>query len=150
MKTIREASRKDENNCDELLPPNIPHNEAILIPNHYNVRATTSTECKFGSDKKIAKITHTEEQLINSPPKYKTPYSIDLYTGNRNGMLEDRTMMKPPLQVELPDRNLKIRQKIDPDRESQIAWSDEESVHTDWSESNVWSDEDDVGPDKGN
>ena len=130
------------------MPPNIPHNEAILIPNHYTLRATTSTEYKSGTDKK--KGGNAEEKVISSPVKYNTPYSIDLYTGNRNGLIEDRSIMKPPIQVELLDRNLKIRQKIEPDRESQIAWSDEESVHTDWSESNVWSDEDDVGIDKGN
>ena len=129
------------------MPPNIPHNEAILIPNHYNIRATTSTEYKSGTDQKIVEM--DEENIISSPVKYNTPYSIDLYTGNRNGMIEDRNIMKPPLLVELPDRNLKIRPKIDPDRESQIAWSDEESVHTDWSESNVWSDEDEDGTDKG-
>ncbi len=44
---------------------------------------------------------------------------------------------------------IQIRQKIDTDRESQIAWSDEESVHTEWSESNVWTDEVDDGIDKG-
>ena len=132
------------------MPPNIPHNEAILIPNHYTVRATTSTEYKSSTDKKKIKVASAEEKVISSPVKYNTPYSIDLYTGNRNGLTEDRSIMKPPIQVELLDRNLKIRQKIEPDRESQIAWSDEESVHTDWSESNVWSDEDDVGIDKGN
>ena len=37
-----------------------------------------------------------------------------------------------------------VRQRIDPDLESQNAWSDEDSVNTEWS-SDVWSDEDDVG-----
>ena len=37
------------------------------------------------------------------------------------------------------------KREVETDRESQIAWSDEESVHTDWAESIIWSDEDDDG-----
>ena len=74
----------------------------------------------------------------------------DSFTTNNITIKDDKDVMKPPLPLVLPDLTLKGRKKIDPDRESQIAWSDEESVHTDWSESNVWSDEDDMGPDKRN
>ena len=35
-------SSKTKSNED--LPPNIPHNETILIPNHYSMRATSSNE----------------------------------------------------------------------------------------------------------
>ena len=78
------------------------------------------------------------------------PFSIDRFSGNQKDFRQGKVLARPQNLSDLCEMNPKYPQKIDLDRESQIAWSDEESVHTEWSESNVWSDEDEEdGIDKG-
>ena len=130
-----------------MLPPNIPHNEAILIPNHYKVRATASTE--YRSDEHRNSASMPEAKASDTVTEYTPPFPIHLYPSNKKDFRQDSLIKKPPLPLDKYELKPTVRQRIDPDRESQIAWSDEESVHTDWSESNVWSDEDDFAFDRG-
>ena len=133
---------------NEELPPNIPHNEAILIPNHYSMRATSSNEyTTVECDDVKKKLLSREKNISVSMEEYTSHVSITQYdSGMKRNLGKDRIILKPPpppFRSELSVLNNDIHHKIDTDRESQIAWSEEDSVHTDWSESNIWSDEED-------
>ena len=125
-----------------VLPQDIPHNEAILIPNHYTVRATSSnTHHTF---KTMERETEKDENHLNTFMRPLPPFKSDLFSESKMAPRKDKLPMNPPGLPNTCDFISKNRPNIDPDRESQIAWSDEESVHTEWSDGNVWSDEDDV------
>ena len=137
----------------ETLPSHIPHNEAILIPNHYTARASSSHE--FSKDE----INEFEGQILSKDQdKFVTKKGSSSLVIQNSSCISKRLRRNeiclkpppPPSRSELPNFTKEINQKIEMDRESQIAWSEEDSVHTDWSESNVWSDEDDDGIMKGN
>ena len=130
-----------------MLPPDIPHNEAILIPNHYKMRATTSAEyIPDGDGKRVSGI---EENSVGTRMKYIPPFPNHLHPGNPKHFQQDSLISKPSAALDMYEVKPSACKKIDPDRESQIAWSDEDSVHTEWSESNVWSDEEDFAFDRG-
>ena len=125
-----------------VLPQDIPHNEAILIPNHYTVRATSSnTHHTF---KTMERETEKDENHLNTFMRPLPPFKSDLFSESKMAPRKDKLPMNPPGLPNTSDFFSKNRPNIDPDRESQIAWSDEESVHTEWSDGNVWSDDDDV------
>ena len=139
----------------ELLPLNIPHNEAILIPNHYSTRATAPNEYTTDeSNKVVGKVGNEKNDTSFTTGEDYTaaPFSINQYNSRVKKDLRKHEIVFKPLpplfRPELSDLKHDINNKIDTDRESQIAWSEEDSVHTDWSESNVWSDEDEDAVDK--
>ena len=125
-----------------VLPQDIPQNEAILIPNHYTVRATSSN-----TDQTMTAMqgeTEKDENHLNTFMRPLPPFKSDPFSESKITTRKDKLPMNPPGLPNTYDFLSKNRQNIDPDRESQIAWSDEESVHTEWSDGNVWSDDDDV------
>ena len=138
---MKSCSSPIHDSTDKGSPPaNIPQNEAILIPRHYKVRATASTE--YSPDHlAVAEVESVTGDFNGFEPpllppehnkgktEFKKPY---LGIGNK--------LVYPKL-----DGKKKPKKEVETDRESQIAWSDEESVHTDWAESIIWSDEDDDG-----
>ena len=130
-KVMPQSCFKSRTKSSEVLPSNVPHNEAILIPNHYSTRATSSNE--YSS----VKSTKFEENTL------RVHHNASRI--NKNNQKNNITLKPPPpsFRSELQNFRIENNQKIETDRESQIAWSEEDSVHTDWSESNVWSDEDD-------
>ena len=148
-KVMTQSSIKSRTKSNEVLPSNVPHNEAILIPNHYSTRATSSHE--YSS----VKTTQFEENMLSVHQKIDSKTTNESTTAlsinqnasriNKNNQKNNITLKPPPPSFRSELQNLRIEnnQKIETDRESQIAWSEEDSVHTDWSESNVWSDEDD-------
>ena len=138
-----------------MLPLNIPHNEAILIPNHYSKRAASLNGYLTEKSNNVEEQTcgGEEDTSFTTGEDYATPCTITQYNTSvkKDIRKHDLTLKHPPplFRPKLSDLNHEINHKIDTDRESQIAWSEEDSVHTDWSESNVWSDEDEDGLDGG-
>ena len=112
------------------------------------MRATSSNEYTAveGDDIK-KKLISREKSISVTTEKYTSHVSITQYDSSmKNDLEKDRIILKPPpppFRSEFSVLNNDIHHKIDTDRESQIAWSEEDSVHTDWSESNIWSDEED-------
>ena len=139
-------TNKDNQNEKEaihvVLPQDIPHNEAILIPNHYTVRATSSNTHQ--TMKTMQRETEKNENHLNTFMRPLPPFKSDPFSESKITARKDKLPMNPPGLLNTYDFLSKNRQNIDPDRESQIAWSDEESVHTEWSDGNVWSDDEDA------
>ena len=112
------------------------------------MRATSSNEyTTVECDDVKKKLLSREKSISVSMEEYTSHVSIIQYdSGMKRNLGKDRIILKPPpptFRSELSVLNNDINHKIDTDRESQIAWSEEDSVHTDWSESNIWSDEED-------
>ena len=148
-KVMTQTPIKSRTKSNEVLPSNVPHNEAILIPNHYSIRATSSHEYSSVKNTQYEENKLSIHQKIESKTMEESTTSLSINQNasriNKSNQKNNITLKPPPpsFRTELQNFRIENNQKIETDRESQIAWSEEDSVHTDWSESNVWSDEDD-------
>ena len=146
---MTQSSIKSRTKSNEVPLSNVPHNEAILIPNHYSTRATSSHEYSSVKNKNFeGKISSVHQNIVcKTTEECTTSLSINQNASSidKNNQKNNITLKPPPpsFRPELQNFRIENNKKIETDRESQIAWSEEDSVHTDWSESNVWSDEDD-------
>ena len=113
----------------------VPQNEALLIPHYYRLR-TTQAALVPGT-----KYHHPNAQNTLKP--FKGMGNQPTVDGRSSVLL---TSTKKRDSTSMVEPAIERKTTIEFDKESQIAWSDEESVHTEWSDAaNAWSDEDDEG-----